>query len=510
MSLVDDLSAGAEEVRETHISWVFLFGSLALKVKKPVSLGFLDFSTLASRRAACEVEATLNARLAPGVYEGVVPVTRGRDGRHRFDGEGEVVDYAVRMRRLPDASRADVLLASGRLEWPALERLAVTLAQFHARAATGAHIDEFGSIACIGGNVRENFAQGHRVLGSLVTEAEQHEVERRQLAFLNEHTALFEHRVAGGRIRDGHGDLRLEHVYLEPGGAPLILDCIEFNERFRYADVCADIAFLSMDLAWNGRVDLAERFLAAYARESDDYDLYGLVDFYESYRAYVRAKVTAIGYSTRKLGYDARVALEEQARRYFMLALACERPPIQPPRLVAVGGIIASGKSTLAEALGAELAAPVISSDRTRKAQSGVSPTTRLGSAPWQDAYSEASTARVYAEVLRRAAIVLESGRSVIVDASFQKQKLREGVKALAAAHGVRFTFVECAVPLDVSRSRLHERALGPSISDGRADVLDEFARRYEPITELDPAEHLRLDTQGPLEASLALCRERL
>jgi aminoglycoside phosphotransferase family enzyme/predicted kinase len=523
MSFVDDLRAGASELRETHISWVFLFESVVLKVKKPVDFGFLNFTTLERRLAACHAEVRLNSRLAPGVYLGVVPVLRESTGQYRFgthavDGDhsasvapaadappgAEVVDYAVQMVRLPDAERADVRLAAEQLELADLEQLARVLARFHAGAATGGAIDEFGSAENIRRNVRENFAQAHRALAAVASEAEQQEVETRQLEFLSAYAGLFEARILEQRIRDGHGDLRLEHVYFRTGVERRILDCIEFNERFRFGDVCSDVAFLSMDLAWHGRVRDKERFLAAYARESGDYDLYGLVDFYESYRAYVRAKVSAIGYSAPGTAGDARERLQHDARRYFLLALASERPAVDTPRLIAVGGIIASGKSTLADALGQKLAVPVLSTDRTRKAMFGVSPTTPLGGVHWQEAYSEAHTERVYAEVLRRAAVVLRSGRSVVIDASFRSRALRRQVRELAFGQGASFAFLECRVPPEVSRQRLEARAKGPSVSDGRAELLDEFSARYEPVVELGAAEHAVIDTSGPLESSVA------
>jgi uncharacterized protein len=505
--LKEDLARSAIEVRETHISWVFLGEETVLKVKKPVDFGFLDFSDSERRRQACLSEVQLNTRLAPGVYSGVVPITRRADGVHEVAGAGAVVDWGVRMRRLADADRADLRLMAGRLEAQHIDGLARELSRFHRAAASTAEISEFGRVERIRVNVQENFAQAHSRLSALVSEAEQREVEDGQLAFLDQHGELFAERVQNGRIRDGHGDLRLEHVYLDAAGAPTIIDCIEFNERFRYADVCADVAFLSMDLAFHGRVELKERLLAAYARESDDHDLYALVDFYESYRAYVRAKISALGLDF--VGLPERRELERQARRYFLLALASERAPDSPPRLIAIGGLIASGKSTLARALAAELALAWISSDRVRKSLRGVEPTTPLSDAAFDASYSQAFSERVYAEVLRRAEVVLKSGRSVVIDASFRSSATRAAARALGLRLNAPFVLIECRVPLDVSRSRLVQRALGPSESDGRSEVFDDFVAHYEPITELDDTEHVIVDTSGNLEQALATLRSR-
>jgi aminoglycoside phosphotransferase family enzyme/predicted kinase len=506
--LVRDLQGTSEELIETHISWVFLRSREVFKLKKPVNFGFLDFSDLASREGACHAEVELNSRLAPGIYRGVLPVRRDARGQHAIDGAGEVVDYVVVMSRLPAQARADLKLERGELTLAHVDTVARLLARFHARAARGGRISEFGGVDVIRANVEENFAQARALLVELVPEAVEREVEVRQLGFLEKQAELFARRVAQGYVRDGHGDLRLEHVYLADGADPVIIDCIEFNERFRFADVCSDLAFLSMDLGCLGRLDLKERLLSTYARESGDHDLFALVDFYESYRAYVRAKVSAFTLASGSLSYTERAKLEAEARRYLLVALAAERPALTAPRLVAVGGLIASGKSSLATALGDATGAIVISSDETRKRLHGAEPTTPLHdprqTGAWQDAYAPEASRRVYTELLRRARLVLESGRSVILDASFRSSDDREAARGLASSLGASFNFVECRATDEVARARLAERARGPSVSDGNLEIYADFAARYEPVTELDPAEYLLVDTSGALERSLA------
>jgi hypothetical protein len=359
-------------------------------------------------------------------------------------------------------------------------------------------------------NVVENFEQTRAQVGRFLDPGEAAEIERWQLGFLRERAALFEARVAAGRVRDGHGDLCLEHVYLGPGDAVTVIDCIEFNDRFRCADVCADVAFLSMDLAWHGRVDLAERLLARYARDANDYDLYPLVDFYESNRAYVRAKVATLLAGDEGAPAEVRAREAREARRYFLLALAAERRPLVAPSVVAVGGVIASGKSTVADALAAELGAPVVEADRTRKHLLGVAPTQRVYDGAWQGAYDPAFTERAYAEVLRRAAVVLDSGRPVVLDASFRTAAMRRAARELARARGVPFVFVECRAPREVCRARLAQRAREEGVSDGRLEVFDAFVARWEPVTELPAGEHVVIDTTAPLEVNLAALRRTL
>jgi diguanylate cyclase (GGDEF)-like protein len=504
---------------DTHISWVFLLDQDVFKVKKPVNFGFLDFRSVAQRKAACEAEVSLNGRLAPGVYRGVVAVRRAGDGRIFVDcgrghesndaTQGAIVDWAVHMRRLDDARRADHLLANGDLSDAAVHAVAKRIAEFHLSAQCDDETSAFGTLEVVKSNVEENFAQTASFLNEYLTPMEVEEIRRHQRGFVRRHESLFEARIQAKKIRDGHGDLRLEHVYWDEG-TPVVIDCIEFNQRFRFGDTCADIAFLAMDFANAGRVDLAERLLARYAREANDFDLYALVDFYESYRAFVRGKVSAFIAADETADGEARLHARAQARRYFLLALAAQGRAVGPRALLAVGGLIASGKSTLAEQLGVQMAAPVVDTDRTRKWMMGVTPTRPVHEAPWQGAYDSATTERVYAEVLRRAEVVLQSGRSVIVDASFRSAATRNAVRDLAKKHGVPFLFVECRVDPEVARARLVRRKLAESVSDGRVDIFDAFRESFEVTTDVLPAEHVVLDTSGPSEAAIEGLRSRI
>jgi aminoglycoside phosphotransferase family enzyme len=304
MSLQQDLlrseaypgvDAARVELVQTHISWVFLLKSDVFKVKRPVFFGFLDFRSIDARKAACEAELRLNTRLSAGIYLGVVPIVIDSDGRHRVGGqEGRVVDWAVHMRRLPESRRADYLLERGELIPEIVDALASRIARFHAEAALVEQHVQWGSAAAVASCVEDNFAETESSITRYLSREETEDIKRWQRAFLEDHAGLFDQRISEGRVRDGHGDLRLEHVYVTGDPSPTIIDCIEFSDRFRYADTCSDIAFLSMDLAAHGRVDLAERLLARYARDANDFDLFALVDFYESYRAFVRGKISSL------------------------------------------------------------------------------------------------------------------------------------------------------------------------------------------------------------------------
>ena len=495
------LAAQGLELVETHISLVALGATEVWKIKKPVSLGFLDFGTLDKRRRACEDEVRLNRRLAADVYLGVVPVTRSSDGL-RLGGEGAPVEWAVHMRRLADDDRADQRLAAGRLEADDVAQLGRAIARFHRECRSDAETARWGAPSAIAVNIDENFEQTRGKLEDFLSEPEAEEIEAWQRGFLADHAAELRRRVEQGRVRDGHGDLRLDHVYFEDRGLRIV-DCIEFSDRLRYGDVCVDLAFLAMDLAWHERTDLAELLVAAYAEAANDYDLYPLLDFYESYRAFVRGKIATFTLDDPSLPEETRSRLHAEARRYFLLALASERRPLDPPRIVAIGGWIGAGKSTVAAGLARRFSSPVVAADRTRKSLLGVEPTRTVREPAFAGAYSPDATERVYREMLRRARAVVGARRGVILDASFRSRHLRGLARDLARELAVPFTFVECRTDEALLRRRLRERERTQTVSDGRLAILDDFIARWEPVDELPPGQHVVVDTGEPLEAVL-------
>jgi aminoglycoside phosphotransferase family enzyme/predicted kinase len=487
------------ELVETHVSWVLL-GPEVYKIKKPVTLPFLDFATFEARERACRSEVRINRRLAPRTYLGVIPVRRRPDGRFTLSASGVVVEWAVHMRRLDEERRADTLLVRDRFGQSQVDALGDALAAFHADSPSGPRIARLGMPEVVERNVLDNFASLRKAGAGkrLVTEAELSEIERWQLAFVRGHRELFEQRMLDGAIRDGHGDLRLEHVFFHDRDDDFeVIDGIEFDDRYRFGDVCADVSFLAMDLARLGHVELAERFIATYARAANDFELYRVLDFYESYRACVRAKIAA-----SIAGVSTTAAAD--ARRYLRFAQSARHRTVLAPVLLAVAGGIASGKSTLADRLGKALSAPVVDADRTRKHMLGLAPTVHATARAWQGAYDPAFSARVYDEVLHRADAVLSSGRPVIVDASFRTKRARALARDLASLHNVPFRLVECVAPPEICRARLATRQAGPSVSDATTEILDSFAAGYEPITELPPTEHITIDTSGPIERAFA------
>lgn len=305
------------ELVQTQISFVFLAGDYVYKIKKPVDLGFLDYSTLEKRLTFCIKELELNRRLCPDAYLEVVPVTDD-DGRIVMDGRGEVKEYAVKMRRLPQEGMMDVLLTKNKVTPAMLARVAAILAEFHQRAETGGDIDSFGGIDAVFQNTDENFTQTEKYIGTTVSPETHQNLKTWNENFIKTNESLFHKRVAEGRIRDCHGDLHAAHICFSNGIC--IYDCIEFNDRFRYCDVASEVAFLAMDLDHYGRADLSDGFINAYVKESGDGELKELLYFYKCYRACVRGKVGCFQYADPYISAAEKEQILANTRSYFELA----------------------------------------------------------------------------------------------------------------------------------------------------------------------------------------------
>lgn len=486
------------ECRETHISSVFLAGDWVYKLKKPVDFGFLDFRTLNARRSFCEREVLLNQRLTRGVYDQVVRICREESGRFFLNG-GNPLEYAVKMKRLPDEANLMELLMRGAVNREMMEQLGRTLADFYSKSATGAEIDHYGNPEVIAFNMEENFQQVEPFVDEFLERERWEFIREVSRSFFQTWHHLFHGRVKRGRIRDGHGDLRAEHVYFLDGIQ--ILDCIEFNDRFRYGDVVSDLAFLHMDLESLGSADASSAIVSAYTEHSRDYECYSLLDFYAAYRAIVKVKVACLRATEVELP-DARLVLKERARDYlyqaYRYALQFSRPT-----LWAFCGLPATGKSALAEKVSEALSLVVLQSDRVRK-EGREHPGADEGVVPFdQGLYRTAARQRVYAQMLARAMEELKRGRSVILDASFSRIKWRKNARQLAADLDTNVIFVECVCGQATLRNRLEERIGSRNISDARLQHLSDMVRSFEPINEVPEEAYLRVDTDKAFENSL-------
>ncbi len=305
------------EFIETHISLVFLTGAYVYKVKKPVDFGFLDFTSLEKRKYYCEQEVKLNRRLSSDMYLGVVAITFDPGGIS-FNGKGQVEEYAVQMKRIPEEWLLDKLLEKGQVDRTMIRVLSERLARFYASAETNEHIKSFAKPERVKQDTDENFDQTRKYVNAVISKSVYEEIQKRTNEFFRTRDALFYQRIASERIRDCHGDLRLEHIFW--GKEIAIFDCIEFNDRFRYTDVAADIGFLAMDLDYHGREDLSEHLMRRYIETSDDQEVLEMLDFYKCYRAYVRGKVESFRLDDPHILESEKKGALTRAKKYFELA----------------------------------------------------------------------------------------------------------------------------------------------------------------------------------------------
>jgi len=468
------------EVVQTHISCVFLTDDEVYKLKKPLDLGFLDYSTPERRRTCCEAEVRLNRRLAPEVYLGVEEVRLGVDGRLTLHGGvGEPVAHAVRMRRLPDVATLERRLAAGCVGAPDLARLAGRIARFHGEARRGPELARWASFEAVRGNAEENFTQLEPFAGGAVPAELLAAVAERTRAELDRRRAAIEERATGAV--DGHGDLRLEHVYqLGRAGAAdefTVVDCIEFNERLRCLDPVADAAFLVMEHRLAGRDDLARAFAGAYLEAAEDDGGAALLPLYTAYRATVRAKVHCFTQAEEEVGADERARAGERARAELLLALRALAPS-EGPALLLTAGLPAAGKSTLAAALADRSGAVWIRSDAVRKELAGLEPDAPAGAELEGGIYAPAWTERTYAACLERAEGALLRGRRVVVDASFGRAARRRPFLDLARRLAVPARVLVCRAEPETAEARLASRRGGPSDAD--PGVYAALAARWE------------------------------
>jgi hypothetical protein len=492
------------ERRDTHISAVFLAGDWVYKLKKPVDLGFLDFTDLESRHTYCRQEVKLNRRLTEGVYQGVVAIVPDGEGSLSIveDGQGraqEAVEYGVKMRRLPDERTLQFLLQEHRIDTDQIRQLGRKLAQFYLQAERGAEIDELGNWDTVGKNVRENFEQTDRFAGSLLDKDLWVAVRNASLDFLERRRELFRKRVREGKVCDGHGDLRSEHVYFT--GGIQIIDCIEFNRRFRYLDPASDLGFLHSDLLKTGSVEVSAEIIESYVAETDDLELYRLLDFYACYRAMVQTKVRCLRFEqlSDRGNEELRREIQSHLRLAFDCALAFSRPTLR-----VVCGLPATGKSTLAGRLSNFLAAPLHSSDEMRKALAEELPDRPEVTSFGKGLYRPEVKNQVYARLLLEAQRHLENRESVILDATYSKRSRREEVRRLAADQGANCVFLETDCSRETMERRLKQRDLEQPETKARARHLAQFLKSFEELEEIPDLMKCKVDTEGPVEESLS------
>jgi uncharacterized protein len=500
-------ASGPVIAHETHASWVFVAGGRAYKVKKPLVLPFLDYGTLERRRAACREEVRVNRELAPGLYLGVRAIVR-RDGGFTLVDEdcAGAVEYAVEMRAFDERDTLAGLIAAGALRAEHLEAVAARIAEFHRDAAT---FEDHGGAPEMRAVWRANLEEldaalrqlgaARPQLSAVLAETSRGTVQLHGFAdaFLRAHEHEIEERRRAGLVRDGHGDLRCEHVLAVP--QVRIVDRIEFDPSLRRTDVACDLAFLEMDLEALGQRWASEQLAAAYERHGGDPGGAALRAFHQAHWALVRAKVRVIAALEAT---ERRESAEQLGRATAHLALAerlCWRARM--PAAVLVCGPAASGKSTLAAELARRSGMALLSSDALRKAAAGVAATERAPAG----AYSARFTQLTYARLGEQGAQALEGGGGVIIDATARRRAERGPVIDLLRRPGVSAIAARCSVPLEVAVRRAELRAESVSPSDATPEIAAEQHAAFEELDELDRELVVRVDTLLPIADQMAL-----
>jgi uncharacterized protein len=491
---------------ETHISHVFVCDDLVYKIKKPVNFGFLDFSSLKKRLHFCHKEIILNARLAKDIYLDVVPIyKRGADYSFLEVSKGRLVEYAVRMKRIPMECLLFNLIAEGKPLYRDLEEVGRTLTLFHGTIKPYRG-KKFGGLETMAASTEENFEQTKPFCGITIDQQIYKTIMDYTRGFLNENKRLFGRRKKDGFIREGHGDLHCQHICLEH--PPIIFDCIEFNDSFRIIDILEDIAFLFMDLEYRGRFDLTSCLLKSYFTGWHEALNEDLLRFYKVYRAVVRGKVEGLTAGNVDEARERELATE-RARNYFYLAdyyIRYARKPFNP---IVFMGLSGSGKSTIARGFAAD--SVILRSDEVRKNVSGVKESEHRYGSVGEDIYTPEMTRQIYCALLDKAVNYAREGQKVIVDATYLKAGQRKDFYDSCIEKGLNPFFVHCFASEAILKERIIARMEdGKDISDAHLGVLEHQLKHLEEPDELPCFRVLRINTEDAIDNIVNTLKEFL
>ncbi len=491
-------ATGKFEVFETHISYVVLTGEYVYKFKKPVNLGFLDFTTLEKRKHYCEEELRLNRRLAPEMYLAVVSV-HGDPEHPVVEGEGPLLEYAVKMQQFDTTDRMDLVTARGELTASHIDQLAGHVADFHVRIPVAGEDTHFGTLEVIRSRIMQNFEQVLQHTDDAEINSLCRTVRAWSVAALAKREDLIAQRKQQGSVRECHGDMHMANIIL-PEGKPVIYDCIEFSEDLRWIDTISEVAFLYMDLDFHQQHKLALRFLNEYLSRNGDYSGLGMWCIYLVYRAMVRAKVNSIGVKQQATNPKKAAEYLTTTRKYLALAQNYIES-FASPVLIILHGLSGSGKTWLAQQLRETYGAIQIRSDVERKRLLGFSAETRTRSAIGKGAYSSDMTNQTYQCLLDLASLIVQAGPSVIVDATFLKKSHRKQFKALAKSLKVPFIILDVQASESTLRSRIRKRTKqDKDASEATLAVLERQLESDEPITDSETATTIKVDTEKEVD----------
>jgi aminoglycoside phosphotransferase family enzyme/predicted kinase len=468
-------------VVQTHISYVFMAKPYVYKLKKPVDFGFLNFVSFEDRKFYTFEEYRLNSRISPEIYIGVVAIVKDGNSFRLVEDttyhENDVVAYCVKMKYIDDSYSLKHLLKHG-IGHQLLSLIAQKIYMFHNEADNTEGLRGFGGINEISKNSLENFDQIEKYIGAIVTKDNYDFMRKWTENFIKQNTTLFENRNAGGFVRDCHGDLHCEHIYYKDGTI-IILDCIEFNKRFRYIDTISDIAFLLMDLDVQGNTADSNRLCAQYIQLSGDYDGVLVLPFYKSYRAMVRAKINSFQSDNEGITKKEREGFIQKASQYFQLAKQYMQLKSNGVIYVVFGNI-GSGKSTIAMELAALTGGIVINSDALRKKLAGLEIFDNAKANVGQGIYNPEMTEQVYATMKQKALAIAQKGIDVILDGTFYSKKLRNDFYHFFKDKGIDIHFIFADCSQDELVKRIEQRQKAASVSDATVETFVQLKDRFE------------------------------
>lgn len=482
------------QLMQTHVSYVFLTGDYAYKVKKPVNFGFLDFSTLEARQHFCLEEIAMNRQNAPEIYLEVLPITQTDNEQFELNGTGQAAEYVIKMREFPQDDLFISLFEQGKLTESHMEELGKIVAQFHSLAQTNDYIRSFGEVAQVRQAIDENYQQTEKYIGGPQTQEQFDATKQFTDTFFDQQQELFKSRIEHDKIKECHGDLHLRNICLWKNKIQLF-DRIEFNEPFRFVDVMYDIAFAVMDLEARGKKELGNAFLNTYVEQTGDWLGLQVLPLYLSRQAYVRAKVTSFLLDDPGVPEAAKKEAMTTAADYYKLAWSYTQQ--RQGKLILMSGLSGSGKTTVARHLAHQLGAIQLRSDAVRKHLAGIALQEKGGA----ELYSEEMNQKTYDRLLDLAIKIAKQGWTVILDAKYDREATRAKAIAQSKNHQLPLEIIHCHAPESILRDRLLART--NDVSDATADLLNQQKAATEPFTEAEKIFLKTIDTSQNWAAKL-------
>jgi aminoglycoside phosphotransferase family enzyme/predicted kinase len=483
---------------QTHISYVALTGSYAYKIKKPVNFGFLDFSTLDKRHYYCEEELRLNKRLCPDMYLNVLPITQ-KDKTLELNGEGIIVEYAIQMKEFPQDCIMTNLLQKGKISEDTIDRLCDILVKFYQSQHPSESVQRYGQLPAVKQNIDENFDQTKPMIDITIPKQLFFSIRGIVERFFQGKKEVFDQRIHQKRIYECHGDLHSGNIALVDEKI-YVFDCIEFNDRFRFCDAASDVGFLAMDLDFQNYPYLSSYFITKYIEKSKDRSIYSVLNFYKSYRAFVRGKVLGFQLNDPHIDQGTKNNVLHTAKKYFELSeyytkLFSLDLQKHPPLLFLVVGLSGTGKSTVASKIAVDYHGVLINTDVVRKESAGINRYERHHDSLNTGLYDPQKIDDTYEHVIQQAETNLQKGDNVVLDATFQKKKYRQLAYELAGRQHAMIIIIQCVCPDDVVKKRMDIRLQKKSVSDARWEIYLAQKITFEPLCSDEP--NLLIDTSN-------------